>query len=143
MPSTTQPNAFIGRHEQPTDASLNDALGRSKAAWDQLLADLARDQVTTGYEWKSYSPKMGWSLRVKHKARTMVWLAPLQDSFMVMFILGDKAVRAATRSDLPKRIVEAIKKAPKYPEGTGVRVVVTSIKDLDVLKKLAAIKLAN
>jgi hypothetical protein len=87
---------------------------------------------------------MGWSLRVKHKARTVAWLAPHQDSFMVVFILGDKAVRAAiTRSDLPKRIVEAIKRAPKYPEGTGVRVEVNSIKDLDVLKKLAAIKLAN
>jgi hypothetical protein len=144
MPSTAHPNAFIGRHEQPTDASLADALGHSKAAWDQLLADLAQDQITTGREWKSYSPKMGWSLRVKHKARTVAWLAPHQDSFMVVFILGDKAVRAAiTRSDLPKRIVEAIKRAPKYPEGTGVRVEVNSIKDLDVLKKLAAIKLAN
>ena len=77
------------------------------------------------------------------KGTTIVWLSPQHDSFEVLFILGDKAVRAARQSDLPKRIVEALKEAPKYPEGTGVRLRVKSPRHLAALEKLAAIKLAN
>ena len=76
------------------------------------------------------------------KTRTVLWLAPSHQSFEVLFILGDKAVRAAKESDFPKQIVEAMKKAPKYPEGTGIREV-KSPRDIAPLRKLAAIKLAN
>jgi hypothetical protein len=33
--------------------------------------------------------------------------------------------------------------APKYPEGTGVRLLVKTARDIGPLMKLAAIKLAN
>jgi len=36
-----------------------------------------------------------------------------------------------------------MKEAPKYPEGTGIRLTVKSPKDIAALLKLAAIKLAN
>ena len=136
-------NAFIGRTKKPTDAELTDALGPSRPAWDRLLAELAEQHDVTGREWKSYSPKGGWSLRVTRKARTIVWLSPAHQSFEVLFILGDKAMRAARQSDLPKRIAEALEEAPKYPEGTGVRLNVKSPRHLAALEKLAEIKLAN
>lgn len=143
MTTPLHPNAFIGRTKPPTEEDLAVALQASKGAWDRLLADLAGQYGVTGHEWKSYSPKAGWSLRVTRKARTIVWLSPQHDSFEVLFILGDKAMRAARQSDLPKRIVEALKEAPKYPEGTGVRLRVKSPRHLAALEKLAAIKLAN
>jgi hypothetical protein len=137
------PNAFINKPKQPTNAELAAALGPAKAAWDQLLADLAQEYGANVREWNSYSLKAGWSLRVKRKARTIVWLAPCPGAFRVAFILGDKAVLAAQEAKLPKRILKIINEAPKYPEGTGVRLEVKSSKDIATLKKLAAIKLAN
>jgi hypothetical protein len=137
------PNAFINKPKQPTDAELAAALGPAKATWDQLLADLAQEYGANVREWNSYSLKAGWSLRVKRKARTIVWLAPCPGAFRVAFILGDKAVLAAQEAKLPKRILKIINEAPKYPEGTGVRLEVKSSKDIATLKKLAAIKLAN
>jgi hypothetical protein len=137
------PNAFINKPKQPTNAELAAALGPAKAAWDQLLADLAQEYGANGREWNSYSLKAGWSLRVKRKARTIVWLAPCPGAFRVAFILGDKAVLAAQEAKLPKRILKIINEAPKYSEGTGVRLEVKSSKDIATLKKLAAIKLAN
>ena len=137
------PNAFINKPKQPTDAELAAALGPAKATWDQLLADLAQEYGANVREWNSYSLKAGWSLRVKRKARTIVWLAPCPGAFRVAFILGDKAVLAAQEAKLPKRILKKINEAPKYPEGTGVRLEVKSSKDIATLKKLAAIKLAN
>jgi hypothetical protein len=137
------PNAFINKPKPPTAAELATALGPAKAVWDQWLTDLAREYGANVHEWNSYSPKAGWSLRVKRKARTIVWLAPCLGCFRVAFILGDKAMSAARQSKWPKRVVKVMDEATKYPEGTGIRLEVKSSRDIGTLKKLAAIKLAN
>jgi len=137
------PNAFIGKTAQPTDRELTAALGAARATWDQLLADLERELGVNVHDWNSYSPKAGWSLRVKRKARTIVWLGPRTGCFIAAFILGDKAMQAARASKLPQRIVKIMNEAPKYPEGTGVRITLKTPKDLAAVKTLAAIKIAT
>ena len=137
------PNAFIGKTEQPTDRELTAALGTARATWDQLLADLDRELGVNVHEWNSYSPKAGWSLRVKRKARTIVWLGPREGCFIAAFVLGDKAMQAARAGKLPQRIVKIMNEAPKYPEGTGIRIPVKTPKDIATVKTLAAIKIAN
>lgn len=136
-------NAFINKPLPPTDADVAAALGPAKAAWDRFLTELAQELDVTVHEWTCHSPKWGWSLRVKRKARTIVWLAPCEHCIHVAFILGDKAVLAARARSLPKRIMDVLAAAPKYPEGTGVRLEVTSVRIVPALMKLAAIKLAN
>ena len=136
-------NAFIGKAKKPMEEELAAALGPAKAAWDLFIAGLAEENGVDGQQWSSYSRKAGWSLRLKRKKRTIVWLAPCQGCFRVAFILGDKAMKAARECELPKRMVKILEEAPKYPEGTGVRIVVKGDKDIAVLKKLAEIKLAN
>ncbi len=138
-----QENAFINKLRAPTDRELAAALGPAKATWDSLLSALASEQGVDVQEWKSHSPKWGWSLRVKRKARTIVWLSPSKGCFIVLFILGGKAMQSAREARLPQRIVKVLTEAPKYPEGFGVRLRVKSSRDLGVLKRLAAIKLAN
>lgn len=136
-------NAFINRPTPPTDADLAAALGSAKILWDDLLASLARDEITTGHEWKSHNPKWGWSLRVLKKKRTIVWLSPGRDGFNVLFILGDKAVAVARTARLRMDVRHALATAPHYPEGTGLRLVVKSARDLPALRQIAAIKAAN
>ena len=136
-------NAFINKPKQPTDVELAAALGPAKAVWDQLRVELDNEFGVNVHEWKSYSPKAGWSLRVQRKARTIVWLSPSKGCIHVLFIFGDKAMRAARQARFPQRIVKALNEAPKYPEGTGVRLEVKSSRDIGTLKKLATIKLAN
>jgi len=137
------PNAFIGKTTKPTKEELAAALGPAKALWDQLLADLAHENSVDVQDWSSYSPKAGWALRLKHKKRTIVWLAPCQGCYRVMFILGDRAVKAARQSKLPRRVIKIIDEAPRYPEGTGIRMNVKGPKDIAVIKRLALIKIEN
>lgn len=136
-------NAFIGKTEAPSTNELAAALGPAKPVWDQLLAELDQELGVNVHEWNSYSPKAGWSLRLKRKARTIVWLGPREGSFIAAFILGGKAVQAAHATKLPPRIAKAIKEAPKYPEGTGLRLPMKTSNDIAAVKTLAAIKLAN
>ena len=135
-------NAFINKPKQPTDSELAAALGPAKTAWDQLLSELASEHGVNESEWKCYSAKWGWSLRAKHKERTIVWLSPNENSFTVLFMLGGKAMQAARRIKWPQRIVRVLDEASKYPEGSGVRLEVKSSGKIPALKKLAVIKLA-
>lgn len=137
------PNAFIGKPQQPTDVDLAAALGPSKALWDQLLAFLADEHGIVTQEWKSYSLKTGWALRLKRGKRTILWLGPHAGCFTVLFILGDKALLAARQSGLSARTLRALEEAPRYPEGTGVRLLIKGPKDIPTVKKLTVIKLAN
>jgi len=137
------PNAFIGKRDKPTEDELAAELGPSKTLWDRLVGDLAAESGVTAQEWNSYSPKAGWSLRLKKSERTIVYLVPCRGCFRAAFALGDKAVQAACRSKLPPKVITAIKGAKRYAEGTAVRIVVIRPGDLAVVKKIVAAKLEN
>ena len=94
-------------------------------------------------EWKSYSVKAGWSLRLKRGKRTILWLGPCAGCFRVMFILGDKAVLAARQSGLSTRALRALDQAERYPEGTGMRLLIKGPREIPTVKKLAVVKLEN
>ena len=136
------PNAFIGKTAPPTQNEIDTALGATADVWKQLLDWLA-EQAVADQEWKSSSPKYGWSLRLKLKKRTIVYLATCNGCFRAAFVLGDRAVAAARQSDLSKTTLKLLDEAPRYAEGTGVRLIVKATKDLASVRKLAAIKLAN
>jgi hypothetical protein len=80
---------------------------------------------------------------LKQGKRTIVYLSPCHGSIRVAFILGAKAVEAARASKLSKALMKLIDEAPRYPEGTGVRMEITTRRHLPAVLKLAAVKLAN
>ena len=133
------PNAFIGWPKPPTDDELSAVLGAARALWDQLLSELALPIQ----EWHSYSVKAGWALRLKQGKRTILYVTPCEGSFRVSFALGEKAMQTARESKLPAQVMKTLDEAPSYAEGTGVRLDVTAKKDLAIIRKLAAAKLAN
>ena len=135
-------NAFIGRTVVPTAKEVDAVLGATAELWDQLVEWLAEQGAAT-QEWNSYSPKAGWALRLKVKKRNIIYLGPCDGCFRVALILGDKAVAAARHSNLSKSTLKLLDEAPRYPEGTGLRVMVKAAKDLAAIKKLALIKMAN
>ncbi len=96
-------NRFIGKSQKPTEDELSAQLGVNKGVWDRLLAELAKEFDLVTAEWNSYSPKAGWSLRLKRGERNVVYLSPGHNCFMASFALGDKAVRAARESKLLSR----------------------------------------
>jgi len=137
------PNAFVGMKEKPTAGDLTAALGPIAPVWEKLIVDLAADYNVSDQEWSSYSPKYGWSLKLKLKKRTIVYLGPCPGCFRVSFVLGDRAVAAARESKLPASVLKLLDDAPRYPEGTGLRLVIKNARDLPSVMKLAQIKLAN
>jgi hypothetical protein len=144
MSTLTLENAFIGKATAPTDKELADVLGGdSKTLWDKLIIEISAAAGANVPEWNSYSLKHGWSLRLKAKKRNIVYLIPHNNGFQVTFILGDKAIKAAREAGLPAKVLKIMDAAPKYPEGTGVRIEVSRASDLPAILKLAEIKAKN
>ena len=136
-------NAFIGKARKPTDKELESVLGVEKSLWDRLLSQLVEECKLSTREWNSYSRKAGWSLRVKHGDRNILYLSPHAKCFTASFALGDRAVKAALESTLPEHVTKLIREAKRYAEGTAVRIEVKTVGDLTAVKKLANIKLEN
>jgi len=136
-------NAFIGHDKHPTKKELASALGPTDAVWHALVTDLKHDLKLDGEEWNSYSVKAGWSLRLQLKKRNIVYLGPRVGCFVAAFILGDKAVAAARKSNLLPRVLKIIAEAKRYAEGTAVRIEVHEAMDAEVVKTLAKIKMEN
>jgi hypothetical protein len=138
-----KPNAFIGRTKSPAEGDVAAALGSAKPLWDRLVVDMAQELGLGAHEWKSYGAKYGWSLRLKRGKRNIVHLSPCDGCFNVLFIFGDRAVAAARGSGLGAAATKLLDEAPRYPEGTGIRLEVSRARDIPLVRKLAKIKLEN
>lgn len=138
-----KPNAFIGWTSAPAEADVVEALGPAKPVWDAIVEDLFDELGLTEREWKSYGKKLGWALRLRRGKRNIVHLGPREGSFVVLLILGDRAMDSARAARLGAAAAERLDAAPRYPEGTGIRFEPTRAKDLPLIKKLARIKLES
>ena len=136
-------NAFAGRAKKPSQADLESVLGASYRLWTQLVSDLKRDLNLDGADWHSSGVKYGWSYRLQRKERNIVYLGPRASMFVAAFVFGDKAVNVIRKSDLPEYVLKMLAEAKRYGEGTPLRIHITKLEDLEVVKALAWIKLEN
>jgi len=136
-------SALDDKSQRPDDGMLAEVLGQSKALWDALLTYLAEQYPGVQNEWGFPGAKYGWSLRPKHKKRTILYLTPQRGSFLVSFALGERAVASAEESALPQPIIDAIRSARQYAEGRGVRIEVRQRGDVDAIKKMIEIKMTH
>jgi len=135
-------SALADRAHEPTDAELAHALGRSHAAWRALVGAVEAACGPIAPQW-AFTGAFGWSLRLKHGERVLVYLLPGAGRFTASFALGEKAVAAARDAKLPATILAAIDAAPRYAEGRGVRIEVTGVTLARAAARLVAIKHAH
>ncbi len=128
---------------QPTDDQVAEVLGEAAEVWSSLREWLDRDGGIDGWQWGSSGKKYGWGLRAKRGSRTIAYLIPQRDSFLVGLVLGDRAMTAARASRLSAPVEQVITSARRYGEGTGFRLPVAEAADLDDIEALVRIKLEH
>jgi hypothetical protein len=132
--------SFDDKEKAPDDKALAKGLGPSKRLWDEFVSHVSEAYPPVTEAWGFYK---AWSLRLKRKDRTIVYLLPGEGGFRCAFVFGGKATEAARRTRLPKAVLREIDEAPVYAEGRGFRLEVKTAKDVKTVKTLAAIKMAN
>lgn len=136
-------NPFAGKPKAPTRAELGAVLGKTAPLWERAHDELRAELGLEGEEWNAFSKNSGWTLRMKRADRNIVYLVPRRGFFLASFALGAGAVKAAKASGLPSEALAILDSARRYAEGTAVAIPVRRVRDLDVVKKVAAAKLAN
>lgn len=136
-------SAFDDKSKKPQPKDLEQMLGRTNAHWKNLIAHIGAAYAPLEEAWSFSGDKWGWSLRLKRKKRTILYMTPCRKHFLVGFVLGERAVKAARESTLSDTVISIIEEAPKYAEGTGFRLEIRNRKALEEVQKLAAIKMAK
>ncbi len=136
-------SAFDDKSAKPDVSDLKKTLGRSAVHWDDLITHIAAKYAPVDETWNFAGAKWGWSLRLKQKRRTILYMTPCRGHFLVGFALGEKAVTATRGSDLPRSTLKIIDEARKYAEGRAVRIEVKNRNSLAIAKKLAAVKMEH
>jgi len=127
--------------QQPTDEQFSSVLGSAVGAWESLKTWLGASAGVDTWEWGSSGKKYGWGLRAKAGKRTVAYLVPQHDSFLVGLVLGDRAMGKARQATLAPPVVEVVTNAKRYGEGTGFRLPVAVPADLEDIRTLIRIKL--
>jgi len=138
-------SAFDDKGKEPAEAEVAAVLGaKAKGLWDDLRRRIAAAHAPLEEEWTFAGKSYGWSLRLKRKKRAVLYMTPWKGGFRVGLALGEKAVAAAKEGGgLPAEALEAIDEAPRYAEGRGLHWEVKTAKDIGIVEKIAAAKMAN
>ena len=122
-------SALDDKSVEPVASELARALGPSEELWYHLISQMEASFGPLSEAWSFAGAKYGWSLRLKQKKRTVLYLIPQVGSFLVGIVLGDRALSLLRRDDLNPETVLLIDEAPRYGEGTGFRIPLKSLDD--------------
>ncbi|MGE5674078.1 MAG: DUF3788 family protein [Mycobacterium leprae] len=133
---------FGDKVHQPEEPELRAALDEQWASWVQIREYIRSTYGGSLEEWKFYGQSSGWTLVLKQKKRTILYLLPGLGRFRAVFVFGEKAVVMADQFALPPHVLTAIREATPHVEGRSFQVEVAGADDLAVIKTLVAIKTA-
>ena len=94
-------------------------------------------------EWRRYSTKTPWVLKVSEGKRSLFYARPDSGTLKVTVLLGGKAVDAALAGRVSKGLHASIRAAKVFPEGRPVSVRITRPSDLRKVEELIAVKLES
>ena len=135
--------AFGDKERRPGEADLRAALGASAPRWFSLIERLSARYPPMAEEWAFPGQKYGWSLRLVHRKRRILYLTPQEDKFLAGLVLSDKAVAAAAASELPGWVLDELHAARRYAEGRGIRLEVGAQEHIRIVELLVAIKIES
>ena len=122
----------------PSESEMAAVLGEAHPEFQALLA---RRPETTA-EWRLYSKKSNWLLKVSQGKRTLFYARPDSGKLKVTVLLGERAVEAALAGQVSKQLHADIRETKPFPEGRPVSVWIKRPVDLAKVEQLISVKLA-
>ena len=136
-------SVFDDKSHQPSPDEVRKVLGDSEIWWDEIVTFVSQTYPPIIELWNHAGAKYGWSLRLKQKDRVVLYLTPQVSSFLAGVVLGEKAAQAAHDEGAPAAVLAAIDGAPKYAEGRGIRLSITSAEDAATVCELVRLKMGK
>jgi hypothetical protein len=134
---------FTDKSKTPNDNDLASAIGDKINFWIELKNFVYEKYPKATEEWKHSGAKYGWNFSIKDKKRAIIYFLPRENYFKVGFSFGQKAFETILNSAVSDEIKLELENARVYVEGRGIRIPVNSNVDIEDIKKLIEIKIAN
>jgi len=131
---------FDNKEIVPNDEDLEDILKSSLDVYNKLISFLKNEYGLLTTEWKFYSKKAGWTLRISNKKRNLVFFSPNEDYFLVTVNMGVKVSKIALDSDISDNTKDLIKQAKVYAEGISILIEVRNDEDLKDIKTILNVR---
>lgn len=132
---------FNNKLQEPTHEMLSLALGKTKELLDSIFLFIETEFGDFHPEWKYYGTKFGWSLKLFHKKRNVVFVEPEDGYFSLAFAIGEKAFKEIIDSEISDTIKQQLSAAKVYVEGRALRLEIHKKEDLESIWKIIRIKL--
>jgi len=131
---------FDNKEIIPNDEDLESVLKGSLDIWNDLISFLEKEYGTLNEEWKFYSKKAGWSLRVSSKKRNLLFLIPNDTYFIATVNMGVKVSKIVLDLDISESTKNLIKEAKKYREGISILINIKNKEDLEDVKTILNVR---
>lgn len=109
---------FTEKGIEPIEEMLENALGESY----RLFVELVELTALLNQEWKFYSPKYGWSLKVFQKKKVLCYLTPGEGCFSFGMALRKNEKDLVLNSEVSENIKKTLSSEKKLMEGYPLRI---------------------
>lgn len=131
---------FSEQAKKPSLKLLRDALDSNYDQWLDISQYVFHNRPGAEELWHFYS-KVGWHIRIRSHKRVIIYCIPREGHFVVLLVLGEKAVQEALESSISAAVKDTIRAATAHTEGRSCYFVVADEVPVKDIKKLLAIKL--
>ena len=132
----TDPNVY------PSDKVIYAHIGKTRPLWDSLFSHVQTSYPTVTEEWRYYNDGKSWLLKVTQKAKTVCWVAVIEEGFRMTCYFPVRAEEAIQSSDLPADLKEQFSSGISYGKIRGITISFKEEKDVQAALKLFAFKMA-
>jgi Protein of unknown function (DUF3788) len=132
-------STFADQAKKPAHKLLRETLDETYDYWLDIRDYVFQNRPGAEELWYFY--KVGWHLRIKYNNRVITYCIPCKNFFVILLVLGEKAMKEAQRSSISAATRQIIGSAKTHTEGYSFNIEVKDDSNIKDIKKLLAIKL--
>ncbi|MEZ5359044.1 MAG: DUF3788 family protein [Candidatus Zixiibacteriota bacterium] len=134
-------SVFTEKAVQPNDKLIAEALGKKYPLWQGAIAIAESICGPITQQWMYHGRKYGWYCKLLHKKKNILFMAPLDGYFRIVFLFNDQAVSEIEASDaISDTVKEDLRNGEQYNIGRSLNVNIKFKKNLADIRQLIEIK---
>ena len=131
---------FQDQAKKPVQKLFREALDTTYDHWLDIRQYVFHNRPGVEELYHYYS-KVGWHIRLRYHKRVIVYCIPYDGFFVILLVLGEKAIAEAMDSSISDDMKEILQLATPHSEGRSCYIEVRDEQPIKDIKKLLAIKL--
>ena len=134
---------LIDEKVEPNEKLIFSIIGDKQEVWKETMTYLDNSSGSISYVWKYYKDGKCWMLRVLRKKNTVCWIHLLNNTFRIAFYFAERLENVIYNSYLSQELKDQYKHAKAFNKSRAIFIDVAKHADINQIKTLIDLKLAN